>query len=218
MSGSTDSYPLLILGTRTLAEEVADIVSDGTEYHVAGFVENMNRDRCEAPLDGLPVYWIDDVHQFSGTHFAVCALGTTRRFRFTAEAAERGLRFATIVHPLARVSRRAVVGEGSVLGPGAIVGTRSQVGKHVFVNRGALIGHHTRIGDHVSVMPGANIAGNCVVGDRCYIGMGAAVIDNLEIGNDSIVGAGAVVTKNVPARVQVVGVPARIVRHDVEGR
>jgi acetyltransferase-like isoleucine patch superfamily enzyme len=48
--------------------------------------------------------------------------------------------------------------------------------------------------------------------------MAAVVLDGLTVGAGAIVGAGAVVTRDVPARAQVLGVPARVVREDVEPR
>ena len=70
----------------------------------------------------------------------------------------------------------------------------------------------------MTIAPGANIAGKCVVEDGCYISMGAVIIDRVRIGANSVVGAGAVVTKDVPANVQVVGIPARVVKEGVHGR
>jgi len=208
---------LLILGTRTLAEEVADIVSEIPGFEVTGFVENMERERCTT-LDGLPVIWVDDLPSYAATHGAVCALATTHRSRFTDQAAAAGIKFATVVHPTARVSARSSLGEGTIVSAGVVIATRTRIGRHVFVNRGALIGHHTVIEDYTSVMPGANIAGNCHVGTASYIGIGAVIIDNVTVGEHSIVGAGALVTKDVPANVQVMGVPARIVKRDISGK
>ena len=206
---------MLVLGTRTLALEIADVASETPGFEVAGFVENMERERCAQPLDGFPVHWVDDVRELAGTHRAVCGLATTQRRLFVEQVAELGLAFATLVHPSARVSTRSTLAEGTIVGPAAVVGAYTALGRHVLVNRGVLIGHHTEIGDYVTLQPGANVAGACRVGESTYVGMGALVLDHLTVGSGSVVGAGAVVTKSVPDAVQVVGVPARVVKEGV---
>jgi acetyltransferase EpsM len=203
--------PLLICGTRSFAEELADVISEVPGYRVVGFVENLDPERCRDTIDGLPVRWIDDVGNLADSHWAVCALATTKRRIFTAQAEERGLRFATLVHPTARISRRSSLGDGTIASVGAVVAARTRIGRHVLLNRGVLVGHHTDVGDHVSLLPGANVAGNCKIGAGAFIGMGALVLDNLAVGPDAVVAAGSVVTHDVPEGAQVMGVPARIV-------
>jgi acetyltransferase EpsM len=209
---------LLILGTRTFAVEVADLATAIPGVHVAGFVENMDPIRCQQPLEGLPVYWIDEVEALSNSHRAVCALSTTLRSRFVEQVAKKGLPFATLVHPAAIVSKRSEVGEGSILGAACVVAAHSVLGSHVIVNRGALIGHHTTIGRFCSIQPGANVAGACSIGEATYVGMGAIILDHVTIGSHVIVAAGAVVTRDVPDHVQVMGIPARVTKMDIEGR
>ena len=215
---SQKSIKLLIGGTRTLAAEVADLAAEIPGVEVCGFIENMERERCAEPFEGLPVHWIDDVADMTSSHSAVVALATTHRSKFTAQLAEIGMPFATLIHPTARISATSTVGAGSIISVGVIVAAHTKIGQHVFVNRGALIGHHTTVGNHATILPGANVAGCCTIADAAYIGMGAIVIDKLSVGSHSIVGAGAVVTKDVPANVQVVGVPARIVKENVSGK
>jgi len=209
---------LLILGTRTLAVEIADVAADIPGVQVAGFVENLNRQRCQEKLEDLPILWVDDVASLAQSHSAVCGLATTHRSRFVAQIAAYGMPFATVIHPSARISAKSTVGEGSILSVGVIVAARTHLGRYVLVNRGALIGHHTDIGDYVTVQPGANIAGACSIGEATYIGMGAIVIDHITIGAHSVVGAGAVVTADIPDHVLVVGVPARIVKENIAGK
>ncbi len=209
---------MLILGTRTFAVEVADLASDIGGVTIAGFVENLDRDIAGTRLEHLPVHWVDDLADLAQTHAAVCALSTTHRARFIEQAAAYGIPFATLVHPSARVSRSARIGEGSIVSAGAIIAAHAQIGSHVIVNRGALIGHHTNIGDYVTLGPGVNIGGCCEISTAAYVGIGAIVLDKIAIGARSIVGAGAVVTRPVADRVQVMGVPARVTREGIDGR
>jgi len=214
----SEEKPLLILGTGTFASEVADIVSETPGYRLAGFVENMDPAKCEGTLEGLPVYWIDDSAHLAGTHYAICALGTTKRVRFIDQAKKAGFRFATLIHPTVRISATSSVGEGSIVNAGTVVASHAHIGKHVILNRGVLIGHHTRIDDCCRISPGANIAGCCTIGKTVYIGMSAIVLDHKTVGDASVIGAGAVATKDIPGHVEAVGIPARIVKENITGR
>lgn len=54
------------------------------------------------------------------------------------------------------------------------------------------------------------------IGKNVWIGMDAKILKGVQIGDGAIVGAGAVVTRSVPPRSMVVGVPARVVKENVE--
>ena len=201
--------PLLVLGTRLLAEELSDLLTDIPQWELAGYVENLDRERCRTTLCGRPIFWIEEIGPLSITHHAICGISTPMRWQFVEQVQKCGMPFATLMHPLARLSRSSSLGPGSILSPGAIVASNTRIGSHVFINRGVLIGHHTVIEDYVSLQPGANIAGVCRVGERTVIGMGAIVIDHVSIGRNCFVAAGAVVTKDLPDNSRVAGVPAR---------
>ena len=68
---------LLILGARSFAPMVADLVDDIAGYRVTHFVENLDRERCRETIEGLPILWVEDLRELVGTHCAVCALGST---------------------------------------------------------------------------------------------------------------------------------------------
>jgi sugar O-acyltransferase (sialic acid O-acetyltransferase NeuD family) len=212
------SRPLLILGTGAFAEEVADLVSASDEYELSGFVENLERSRCQRGLLGLPVHWIDDVAALTDTHEGICAIGTTARRGFVDQAAALGLRFASLRHPSAVIAPSAELAPGTIAGAAVVVGAHTRVGAHTILNRGVLVGHHTRVGECVTISPGANVAGRVTVQDRAYIGMGAIVLEDLTIEAGSLVGAGSVVTRDVPAHTQVLGAPARVVRENIDPR
>ena len=210
--------PLLILGTTPYALVFADAFSDVPQFEVVGFVENLDRQRCQQPHGGLPVHWIDDLAPLRETHGVICCLSTTHRDRFVQAVKVMGFAFATLIHPTATVSKKSTVGEGTSLNIGCIVAGFTCVGRYVQVNRGVTIGHHTVIEDYVTIQPGANIAGNCHLGPQTYLGIGATVVDGIRIGAHSVVGAGAVVAQDVPDRVLVVGVPAKVVKEGIDGK
>ena len=206
---------LVILGRGAFAEEVADLVSDCEQYELTAFGENWDRARAGSLFHGHPILWVDDLAPLAETHLAVCAIGTPRRSEFVHQAAGLGLRFACIRHPTAHVSKTAVLGPGTIVGAGVVIASHVTVGAHVIVNRGTLVGHHTVVGDFVTIGPGANIAGKVGIGPGTFVGMGATVVNGLEIGSGAMIGAGSVVTKNVDDRVQVFGVPAKVIRTNI---
>src|ERR1035437_1283229 len=215
MAGTPD--PLLILGARTFAREVADLLSDVPGFVLRGFVENLDPARCGQMIDGLPVFWVDEIAAMSATHRGICALGSTHRRGFIQNAASQGLRFITLIHPAARVTARSAAEEGSIVCPGAQVASHTRIGRHVLINRGALIGHNVEVGDYVTIGPGANVAGFCRIGMGTHVGMGAILADGIVIGNDSVVAAGAIVTWEVADNVMVAGMPAVVVKRGIHG-
>jgi len=215
--GSTGEK-IVILGTNLFAPEVLDLIEDTGRFEVTAFIENWDRKKTNQPLLGRPVVWIDNAASLASSHKAVCSIGSTHRQGFIQQAAALGFQFTTVIHPSARLSKMSSVGKGSILSAGVIVGSNTKVGNHVIINRGSLIGHNTVIHDYVTISPGTNIAGVVSIGEATYISMGAIVLDRITIGNHAVIGAGAVVTRDVPDRVQVMGIPARIIKKDIEGR
>ena len=209
---------LVILGTGLFAQEILDLAEDTGKYEITAFVENWDKEKAGKTLLGLPIIWIDDLKSMMSTHKAVCALGTTKRNAFVEHAIKIGFEFTSIIHPNARVSRKSKVEKGSIISAGVVIAAHTTIGNHVIINRGGLIGHHTKIGSYTTISPGANIAGSVTIGEGTYVGIGAVVLDHISIGAHCVVGAGALVTKDVPDRVQVVGIPARITKDNIKGR
>lgn len=204
--------PVMILGTGDFAVEVADLILDTPTLRLDGFVENLDISRCQKQILGKPTFWINDIADLIETHKMICAIGTTKRIEYIAQAEKLGCQFATLIHPTARVSRLATIGCGSIVGAGVQIAAETKIGDHVIVNRGAMIGHHATVDNFVTISPGSNIGGRTKIGRQAYIAMGSIVLNDMQIGQQSIVGAGSVVTKDVPERVQVLGAPARITK------
>lgn len=54
------------------------------------------------------------------------------------------------------------------------------------------------------------------IGNHVWIGINVTILKGVHIGNGAIIAAGAVVTKDVPAQCMAAGVPARIIKRNVQ--
>lgn len=61
------------------------------------------------------------------------------------------------------------------------------------------------------VRPNVNKFGRVHIGKRAFLGAHSIVMPGVTIGERAVVGAGAVVTRDVPPRMVVAGVPARVI-------
>jgi serine O-acetyltransferase len=95
------------------------------------------------------------------------------------------------------------------------------MGKGIMLDHGTglVIGETAVVGDNVSMLQNVTLGGtgksdqdrHPKIGNGVLIGAGAKVLGNIIIGDCSRIGAGSVVLKEVPPRVTVAGVPAKVI-------
>lgn len=88
------------------------------------------------------------------------------------------------------------------------------------IGRGVAIGPNVIIQDcdgHL-VVGSDNSVAPITIGDHVWIGAGAQILKGVSIGNGAVVAAGAVVTKDVPSAALVAGVPAKVIKQNIEWR
>lgn len=121
-------------------------------------------------------------------------------------------RYGVAIHPNANHSKRAIIGEGTIVMAGTSINSSCKIGTHVIINTNASIDHDCVLDDYVHVSPNAALAGNVYVGEGTHIGIGACVIQGIKIGKWCTIGAGAVIIKDVPDGTTVVGNPGRVIK------
>ena len=97
----------------------------------------------------------------------------------------------------------------------------ARFGRGIFFDHatGLVVGETAVIGDNVSILHSVTLGGtgkaggdrHPKIGNGVLIGAGAKVLGNIRVGDCSRIAAGSVVLKDVPPRMTVAGVPARIV-------
>lgn len=121
-----------------------------------------------------------------------------------------GYQFAGVIHPASSIMENVSLGEGVQIMAGAIIQPGCIIGDNVIINTGAIVDHDCNIGSHVHIAPGAVLSGGVQIGDLCHVGTAATIIQGIKIGNSTLIGAGSIVHRDVPSRVKVAGVPARL--------
>jgi sugar O-acyltransferase (sialic acid O-acetyltransferase NeuD family) len=140
----------------------------------------------------------------------VVAIGNNAvRKQIAERLAQRGHRFAWLVHSTAWVSPDAQIEPGAVVFAGAIVQPGVTVGAHAILNTGCSVDHDCVVGAFAHVAPGARLCGGVHIGEGALVGVGASAIPARHIGAWATVGAGAAVIRHVDSGVTVIGVPAR---------
>ncbi len=98
------------------------------------------------------------------------------------------------------------MGGGTKLAYGGIalvIHARAEIGKNCIIGQCCTIGGRSK---HYEVPK---------IGDNVYIGAGAKILGPIVIGNNVVIGAGSVVIADIPNNSVVAGVPAKIIKENI---
>ncbi len=203
---------LVIWGAGGHGRVILDIARAMGTFDQIAFCDD--RAAADGELAGAPVLSgsLERIRSLGFTWLVVAIGDNAVRARCFARAIEAGLQPATCIHPTAWISRRAQIGEGTVVMPRVVVQTEARIGVNCILNTGVIVEHDCEVGDHAHLSPSATLCGNVTVGELAHLGAGVTAIPGSRIGAGAVVGAGSVVLREVAADTTVVGVPARILQ------
>lgn len=121
-------------------------------------------------------------------------------------------KYKSLIHSASNISKRAQIGEGTVIMAGVSINSDVKIGQHCIVNTNTSIDHDCVIDNFVHISPNVGLAGDVHVGEGTHVGIGTNVIQGIKIGKWSTIGAGAVIIHDVPDGATVVGNPGRVIK------
>jgi sugar O-acyltransferase (sialic acid O-acetyltransferase NeuD family) len=207
--------PLIVVGGGGFAREViwiADCLD--SEWRVIGILDSDYRN-MESPVCGVEVLGDDGKCADFPDAWYVIAVGSPRARRKIQESlVSRGVsKFATLIHPAAKLSRYVSVGEGSIVTANVIATTQVSVGAYCILNLAVTVGHDSSIGGFCTIAPGTNISGNVQLGESVEVGSGVTIVPGISVARGCFIAAGSVVTKSLSVENEMVaGNPCRRVR------
>lgn len=204
---------IVIVGAGTHGRVVLD-TCESLGWKVAGFLDDtLSRG---ASVNGVPVLGGVAEHADFGRDRQIAfhvALGDNRdRGRVAGEIELAGGKLLTIADPSSQISRFCQIDAGTFIGPLSRVRPNAHIGGCGLIEGGAAVGTDSVIGRLAFVGPGCQLTAASCVGEGARLGAGSVLVESARVGAWSVVGAGATVIGDVPPRVLVVGVPARIKR------
>lgn len=107
------------------------------------------------------------------------------------------------------IADNVYIGPNCVIDRGEIDYTTVKNGVKIDAN--CFIAHNVIIGENSILITGSRLYGSSELGDNVYVAS-ATVRNQCKIGKDAFVGIGAVVTKDIPEKVIVAGIPAKVMK------
>lgn len=203
---------LIIIGAGGHALAVLDAVNSNYSIEIV-FVglpnEHLNNGNYEI-IDNIN----DLVHRDNDVYFV--AVGDNyKRQKIVKELIESNakIKFATIVHASAYVSKLATIYPGSLVLGGAHVGPAAVLQRHSLLNSRCSIDHECVIEEFASIGPGAVLGGNVTVGARSVIAMSACVHQGVNCGEDTILGANSFANSDLGCSSIYYGTPAKLIKN-----
>lgn len=196
-----NKIPLILIGGGGHCRSCIDVVEQDGRFTIEGILDN--KEKSGGEIDGYTILGGDElIAELAAMKFKfLITVGQIKsssvRFKIFEHLQRSGAALATVISSRAYVSKKAVVGAGTIVLHGSVINAGVNIGANCIINTKSLAEHDVTIGDHVHISTGARVNGGCVIGSHSFIGSGAIIANGVRIIENVVVGAGAVVIKDI---------------------
>ena len=184
---------IVLIGGGGHCISVIDIIENGTDFNILGVLDSNVR---ENNILGYKILGDDNLIPDlvnENTYFLITVgqiKSSSTRKKIAKNLTENNAKLATVISPLAYVSKHAHIDQGTVIMNYAVVNAKSKIGKNCIINTMSNIEHGVSIGDFCHISTCAVINGDSEVGRGSFIGSNATISNGISIKENSIISAG----------------------------
>jgi sugar O-acyltransferase (sialic acid O-acetyltransferase NeuD family) len=190
---------LILIGGGGHCKACIDVIESTNKFNIIGILDR--EELIGTEVLGYPVLGTDEeIDKYSECAFLITVgqiKSSSIRAKIYKILKDREYKLATVISYYARVSKHAIIQEGSIIMHGAVVNANANIGENSIINTLSLIEHDVFIGSHSHISTGAIINGNSRVESHCFIGSQSVVSNQINIVENVIVGAGSLVVSDI---------------------
>jgi sugar O-acyltransferase (sialic acid O-acetyltransferase NeuD family) len=215
---------LVIYGSGGMALEVVQLIEDineiKPEWNILGYIDDVKGDQGENnPVvnDYKVLGTRSIVKDFDPSVYWIIAVSNPKFRKDIYDSLKcYNLKYATLIHPTAKISKNVTIGEGTVVSYGCILSVNVALGKQIYLNMRTVIGHDTVIRDFSTCLIDCIVAGNVLIKEGVLLGSNCVIREKKTIGARSKISMGATVFFDVEDDVVVMNSPPKSMKfsHD----
>jgi len=208
---------IIIYGSGGLAKETVELIEDinitKRIWNIIGYIDDTKSESNES-VNGYNILGSQEIlkNVSNSTYIVIAVSDPSAKEHIYKTIQKYNLKYATLVHPTAKIAKNATIGEGSIISIDCLVSVNVSIGNHVFLNMRTVVGHDSKIDDFSSCLVNCVIAGNVTIKKGALLGSGCVIMEKKEIGEKAKISMGSVVNFDVEESTVVMSRPSKCMR------
>lgn len=188
---------IILIGGGGHCKSCIDVIEQSNDYSIVGIIDMPNL--VGQKILGYEIIGSDEdiIDLQSETDEFLITIGQIglpkRRKDIYKLLEENDCNIATIISPLAYVSKHATIGKGSIIMHQALINANAEVGTNCIINSKSLIEHDAKVGNHCHIATASTINGNTILGDDSFWGSNAVNKEGASFPKESFIKANSTV-------------------------
>lgn len=182
---------LILIGGGGHCRSCIDVIELENKYRIKGIIDI--KEKIGQKILNYEVIGSDEdlVALIKEDYYFFITIGQVKsaekRVSLYEKLSRQNAKIATIISPLAYVSKYSQIGNGSIIMHHSIINANTKVGKNCIINSKALIEHDSVIGDHCHISTATIINGTCVIQNKSFIGSSAVCVQGTTVKENSFI-------------------------------